>query len=34
MVTCRVKLLVQKIEELKIPKLVMNPNVGCKCLND
>jgi hypothetical protein len=31
-VTSRIRLLVRKLEELKIPKMVMNPNIGCRQL--
>ena len=29
-VTTRIRLLVEKLQKLKSPKLVMNPNVGCE----
>ena len=31
-VTSRIRLLVQKLEESKISKMVMNPNIGCRQL--
>lgn len=31
-ITTHVRLLVEKLQKLESPKLVMNPNVGCKLM--